>query len=254
MPQKIDPWIFTAAVVGAHHVMSLFGNLFLAAVYHYDLFPSRSLYKERNIPPRQLTMGALRDLLIASLVTQPLATWFLLYPVCMWRGMQYFPPVANVWLAALYVAAAVIVAFILNDIFNYWTHRMLHHRWFYKPIHKKHHLFTNDCVGLTSEYNHPVEQVISTLCTLVPIVLLGLDLVSASVFLFFRTWEVLDEHCGYRFPSPFGSEHSRRHDFHHARSGLNNLGMFRFWDWLLGTDKNYKAYLKKMKETALKQP
>ncbi len=134
------------------------------------------------------------------------------------------------------------------------AHRMLHHRWFYKPIHKKHHLFTNDCVGLTSEYNHPVEQVISTLCTLVPIVILGLDLVSTSAFLFFRTWEVLDEHCGYRFPSPFGSEHSRRHDFHLARSGMNNLGMFRFWDWLLGTDKNYKAYLKKMRETSLKQP
>lgn len=250
MPQTIDPWIFTAAVVGAHHLMSLFGNLFLAAVYRYNLFPGRSLYKERNIPPRQLTIGALRDLLIASLITQPLATRFLLYPVCMWRGMQLFPPVANPWLAALYVAVAVIVAFILNDIFNYWTHRALHHRWLYKPIHKKHHLFTNDCVGLTSEYNHPVEQMISTLCTLVPIVVLGLDLVSTSVFLFFRTWEVLDEHCGYRFPSPFGSEHSRRHDFHHARSGMNNLGMFRFWDWLLGTDKNYKAYLQKVKNQA----
>ncbi len=247
MHKPIDPLTFTIAVVGAHHVMSLFGNLFLAAVYRFNLFPERRLYKERNIPPRSLTVGALRDLLIASLVTQPLATWFLLYPICMWRGMQYFPPVANPALAALYVATATVVAFILNDIFNYWTHRMLHLRLFYKPIHKKHHLFTNDCVGLTSEYNHPVEQVISTLCTLTPIVILGLDLVSTCVFLFFRTWEVLDEHCGYRFPSPFGSEHSLRHDFHHARSGLNNLGMFRFWDWLLGTDKNYKAYLAKIK-------
>ncbi len=179
----IDQTIFTIAVVGAHHSMSLFGNLFLAAVYRYGWFAKRSLYKERNIPPSHLTRGALRD---------------------------------------------------------------LYHRWLYKPIHKKHHLFTNDCVGLTSEYNHPVEQIISTLCTLVPIMILGLDLVSTCVFLFFRTWEVLDEHCGYRFPSPFGSEHSRRHDFHHARSGMNNLGMFRFWDWLMGTNKNYKAYLKKV--------
>ena len=27
---------------------------------------------------------------------------------------------------------------------------------------------------------------------------------------------------------------------------MNNLGMFRFWDWLMGTNKNYKAYLKKL--------
>lgn len=246
MHPPIDQIYFTVAIVGAHHAMSLLGNLFLAAVYHYNLFPRRSLYEKRNIPPHQLTTRALRDLLIASLITQPLATWFLLYPVMAWRGMSYFPPVDNPLLAGLYVAVAVIVAFFLNDTFNYWTHRALHHRLFYKSIHKKHHLFTNDCVGLTSEYNHPIEQIISTLCTLVPIMILGLDLVSASVFLFFRTWEVLDEHCGFRFPSLFGREHSRRHDFHHARSGMNNLGMFKFWDWLLGTDKNYKSYLQKI--------
>ncbi|HNN01073.1 MAG TPA: sterol desaturase family protein, partial [Turneriella sp.] len=160
----IDQLTFTICVVGAHHSMSLFGNVSLAVVYKVNLFPERSLYKERNIPPQHLTKGALRDLLIASLITQPLATWFLLYPVMMWRGMTYLPPVENPLLASLWVVGAVIVAFFLNDTFNYWTHRALHHRWFYKSIHKKHHLFTKDCVGLTSEYNHPIEQVISTLC------------------------------------------------------------------------------------------
>ena len=250
MPTTVNPIIFTVAVVAAHHVVIFGGNLFLALVYRYNWFKDRCLYKERNIPPRELTRGALRDLLLSSFITQPLATYFLLYPVMAWRGMEYFPPVANPALAVLYVIAAVFLGFVLNDTFNYWTHRMLHLRLFYKPIHKKHHLFTDDCVGLTSEYNHPVEQVISTLCTLVPIVILGLDLVSMTVFLAVRTWEVLDEHCGYRFPSVFGSEHSRRHDFHHARSGLNNLGMFIFWDWLCGTDKNYNAYLAKAESKA----
>lgn len=242
---NVDPWIFTIAVVAAHHVVSLSGNVFFAAVYRYGWFASRRLYATPQVPPRELTSGALRDLLIAAIVTQPLATRYLLYPAMAWRGMVYLPPVEGVWLSIAYVAGMVIVAFFLNDTFNYWTHRMLHHRWFYKSIHKKHHLFTKDCVALTSEYNHPVEQVISTLCTLVPIFILGLDLVTTCVFLFFRTWEVIDEHCGYRFWSPFGHEHSRRHDFHHARSGMNNLGMFRFWDWLMGTNKNYKAFLKK---------
>jgi hypothetical protein len=76
----------------------------------------------------------------------------------MWRGMTYFPPDNGLALSVLYVNVAVIATFFFNDTFNYWTYRALHHRWFYKSIHKKHHLLTRYC----SVRNTPAGTIFTT--------------------------------------------------------------------------------------------
>ena len=59
--------------------------------------------------------------------------------------------------------------------------------------------------------------------------------------------ETTDAHSGYDFPwSPWrwlGGLHggARRHDWHHSHV-KGNYGGFFFWDWLCGTDREWRAW------------
>jgi fatty acid hydroxylase domain-containing protein 2 len=44
-------------------------------------------------------------------------------------------------------------------VWFYFTHRAMHHPTLYKLFHKQHHEFTTT-VGISSEYAHPVEDIV----------------------------------------------------------------------------------------------
>ena len=53
---------------------------------------------------------------------------------------------------------------LVDDLFFFLTHIMLHIPWFYKHIHKQHH--ENDTsFSIVSEYAHPVEYLLSNFVT-----------------------------------------------------------------------------------------
>ena len=53
------------------------------------------------------------------------------------------------------------------------------------------------------------------------------------------------------FPLPLSSLGARFHDFHH-RNFIGNYGStFLWWDWLFGTDQQYKEFLSKQAEEEL---
>ena len=57
-------------------------------------------------------------------------------------------------------------------------------------------------------------------------------------------------HEGQRSPSTVASSRlcsspgARFHDFHHMNFNGNYASSFLWWDWLLGTDKQYREFLK----------
>jgi 4-alpha-methyl-delta7-sterol-4alpha-methyl oxidase len=112
---------------------------------------------------------------------------------------------------------------------------------------------------LTGEIAHPVEFVINFLLPVMAGPVLvgslypnGCHVISLWLWMSFRALRSTDAHSGYQLPfhplrllspiyaGPIG------HDFHHILAGRSsNFGGYKFWDWLMGTDKKYHIYLQK---------
>ncbi|XP_063673827.1 fatty acid hydroxylase domain-containing protein 2-like [Bolinopsis microptera] len=124
---------------------------------------------------------------------------------------------------------------IVEEIFFYYSHRILHHPKLYARFHKKHHEWTAP-IGITSIYCTPLEMVVSNLFPIA----LGPFLMQSHLFV---TWiwfglvlfSTTLAHGGYHVPFLFSPE---AHDYHHKV--FNCLyGTLGILDKLHKTDKPF---------------
>lgn len=108
----------------------------------------------------------------------------------------------------------IIVFVLARETAYYYTHRMLHHRLFYKHVHKQHHKFQAP-IAMTGIYCHPVEHALSNVF---PVVLGPVVMNSHNLIYYFWVAYImiltLNDHSGYHFP--FSVLPPVYHDFHHA--------------------------------------
>jgi methylsterol monooxygenase len=133
--------------------------------------------------------------------------------------------------------------FIIEDFYFYWAHRFLHWKVIYGSIHKIHHEHAH-LFGLAAEYAHPVETVILGIGTIIGPALLARHMLTLWAWLIVRLFETVEDHCGYDIPSvtkliPFWGG-ARHHDFHHERNVGNFASVFVIWDYVFGTDVQYR--------------
>lgn len=57
------------------------------------------------------------------------------------------------------VAFLSVLFLVIEDFWEYWTHRLLHWGPLYRSIHKQHHEFQAP-FGIVGEYAHPAETMI----------------------------------------------------------------------------------------------
>ena len=134
------------------------------------------------------------------------------------------------------------------------THRLLHTRYLYGRVHKQHHEY-NVTIALATEYAHPVEYFLgNVLPSAVGSILLGsrIHYYQFLCQIFIRTFRSHEGHSGYAFPWSQGNfefpfDTSKFHDFHHSHN-VGNYGASCIWDYLLGTDKAFKKYMKEKEE------
>lgn len=140
-----------------------------------------------------------------------------------------------------YLVGSALGVLVAHDTYFYWTHRLLHHGWWFRRIHRVHHRSTvpTPWGGFAM---HPVEAVIHA--GIYPLLAFGVPLHTSvvSALPLFITFYAAWAHCGYdlfpRFACGLGAvlNGTRQHDDHHRFGRYYYTLYFRFWDQVMGTE------------------
>lgn len=150
----------------------------------------------------------------------------------------------------------LIFFMLVEDFSFYWMHRLVHTRFLYSKIHKKHHEFKTT-VGIAATYAHFLEFIfVDAVPSGMGCALIGnrTHVFTYYMWVVVRIVESTDGHSGYDFPwSPFrlvplGTSASH-HDYHHSHTVGNFSSFFSIWDKICGTDIPYKKFCEKIKSS-----
>ena len=127
-----------------------------------------------------------------------------------WRGMPSFYPLPN-------IQTVLITSFINDHIFdavNYTVHRIMHHRFLYKHIHKVHHEYKST-IAIAVFYSHPIEHIFANLLPLpTGVILMRCHIATTWIYIVGHMLSSTITHSGYHLPFLNSSEF---HDFHHMK-------------------------------------
>jgi lathosterol oxidase len=141
-----------------------------------------------------------------------------------------------------YFVASIVLLVVIQDTYFYWTHRAMHTRALFRPVHLVHHLSTNPTPWAAYAFA-PAEAVVQA--AYVPLVALVLPFhqVALFVFLAFMILRNVLGHLGLElFPRGFvearwwrWSTTTTHHAMHHRHMNANYGLYFTFWDRVMGT-------------------
>ncbi|XP_035683076.1 fatty acid hydroxylase domain-containing protein 2-like [Branchiostoma floridae] len=198
-----------------------------AALVKYKIQP------DVNAPPVEpaILRKVALQLPITALVT--FVAICLAWPILMWRGCDYGRELPSFWNVLVDFPALMLG----EEAGFYFSHRILHHPYLYKRIHKKHHELTAP-ISIAAPYAYPIENVFSgVLPPLLGPLVTGCHVSTIWLFGCYGLYITVTDHSGYDLPFNFRSPEF--HDFHHSKFN-SNFGVYGLLDRLLGTDTAYR--------------
>lgn len=136
----------------------------------------------------------------------------------------------------------IAVFFIINDLANYWTHRLCHEVPLLWKIHQYHHSAPQMTV-LTATRDHPMERAFASMVSAVPAALLATSANQFFVLMLLAKFVGLIKHSNiartwgwfgrYVIQSP--GAHWIHHSIDPTHHNRNFASLFQFWDILFGT-------------------
>ena len=149
----------------------------------------------------------------------------------------------------LYFICSILAMIMAQDIYFYFTHRLLHTRWMLRNFHYVHHKSTNP-TPLAAYCFHPVEAIVESLVVFPFIMIMPVHYAAVLIFTFFVLFLNVFGHLGFEF-IPLRFRYTAlgklftsptHHNLHHQNANKNFGYTFTFLDNVLKTlDK--KTYL-----------
>lgn len=125
----------------------------------------------------------------------------------------------------------ICLCVLVEEITFYYSHRILHSKYFYRTVHKQHHEWTAP-VALSAAYAHPIEYAFGNIVTVAlgPL-LLGMCHTATLGWIVLAIIGTTIHHSGYHLPYLLSPEF---HDYHHLKF-VGNYGLLGILDRLHGT-------------------
>lgn len=159
----------------------------------------------------------------------------------------FAPELFTVWDLARWA----ILAYLVEDVLFYITHRICHeNKWLYQNVHKIHHEWQTPCAFIAT-YAHPLEHAfVNVLPATLGICLFSGHFMFDFMWFFLACTNTLITHCGYHFPGCI--IFPERHDFHHERFTENyGVGMM---DMIFGPSLFFSKSIHAVTETFYLRP
>lgn len=142
----------------------------------------------------------------------------------------------------LYFILSIGLMLLLHDTYFYWTHYLMHHKRFYRYVHKVHHLSTNPSPWAALAF-HPFEAVVEAGIVVVIAMVMPAHPIAIGLFLLVMMFINVYGHLGYElYPAGFSKTRIGRwintsvnHNMHHQYARSNYGLYFLFWDRWMNT-------------------
>jgi len=233
--------LFFFGVILARYFLIAGGTYFLFYSFLGKLVPKRGL---RLKPP--VWNSIKRDIELSVLSGVVFALCAALISKYYWQVTLLYSSLSEYGL--WYLGVSYVAVLIFQDMYFYFMHRMFHHPWFFRWLHRGHH-YSGDPTPWTSFAFDPLEAILQASFFLIIIFIVPLHFITLLTILMTMTvWAVLN-HLGFEvFPPSFprhwlgrwfiGSTH---HSIHHRKYTVHYGLYFTFWDKLLATnDPSYE--------------
>ncbi|HSU27823.1 MAG TPA: sterol desaturase family protein [Chitinophagaceae bacterium] len=151
----------------------------------------------------------------------------------------YTPIPTHGW---IYFFFSLLLMFFFHDTYFYWTHRLLHTKWFMTHVHKVHHRSSNPSPFAAHSF-HPIEAFINGIVIFPVVTIIPVNIIALFVFLSVVILTNVIGHLGFEF-IPWKLRHSMpgkciasstHHNLHHQKTHKNFGYYFTVWDTLMGT-------------------
>lgn len=238
-----DIWIFSVYTVSTFQITFWLLNGFLIFIETFD-FPSIDQYRIQKSKAKLRDQPEMVRLIVKGTVRQQISLILLtplLYYVLNYFGHLEIQGPRPAWSVIFYQLALFILS---EDAIFFWTHFLLHTRWLYTHIHKKHHVYKQP-TGVVSLLSDPIEGLQNQIAVwFMPAMIMEKHIFTLCIWIVIRLYQTVNAHAGYNFPYvstqywfPWVMSGTLAHDFHHQHGKWNYGSFFNVWDRLMGTHR-----------------